>query len=61
MKPSERIMEIYQQEIKAHITPQQSLLPQNFGIISTKVYCDSVVQYLDEQAKNSNSTPGLST
>ena len=51
MKPSDRIMEIYQEEIKAHL-PIKPGGEEAFGIISNRVYCDSVVAFLNERYYN---------
>lgn len=56
MKPSKRIMEIYLEESKAHGAEKLSSLGEGLPAFMQKIYCDSIVQYLDETSRTPNVT-----
>jgi len=56
MKPSERIMEIYMDEVKSHGKETFKTLGNATPAFMQKIYCDSIVQYLDEQHSKGEAT-----
>ena len=57
MKPSERIMEIYSKEVATSEAIRRS---DQFSVpmVLQRIYCDSIIQYLDEQAEANGEANG---
>ena len=49
-KPSERIMDIYVKAVNDEGPDKMASLGQGLPAFMQKIYCDSIVQYLDEVA-----------